>query len=99
MFLLEGILVPQNVNEIDKFETGAEFVLVVEKDSMFQKLLDEKIVDKLNQSFVMITVSIIHYNVVILHVALNYRAKAFLTSTHDIYSTSCLENCLYQFTY
>lgn len=36
------MLVPQNIKEIVKIESRARFVLVVEKDAAFQKLLDDE---------------------------------------------------------
>ncbi|XP_046675751.1 meiotic recombination protein SPO11 isoform X2 [Homalodisca vitripennis] len=36
-----GVLVPQNVKEIKKIKSSAAFILLVEKDAAFQKLLDE----------------------------------------------------------
>lgn len=36
-----GVLVPQNVKEIVKVDSKAMFILLVEKDAAFQKLLDD----------------------------------------------------------
>ncbi|XP_026487443.2 meiotic recombination protein SPO11 [Vanessa tameamea] len=36
-----GILVPQDISGIKEFQSTAKFILVVEKDAIFQKLLDE----------------------------------------------------------
>uniref|UniRef100_A0A1B6LVR8 DNA topoisomerase (ATP-hydrolyzing) n=1 Tax=Graphocephala atropunctata TaxID=36148 RepID=A0A1B6LVR8_9HEMI len=36
-----GVLVPQNVKEISKIQSSAAFILLVEKDAAFQKLLDD----------------------------------------------------------
>ncbi|GJQ85645.1 Spo11 [Trypoxylus dichotomus] len=50
-----GTLVPQNLNRITKLESNASFILIVEKDSIFQKLLDEDLPNQLPRSFIMIT--------------------------------------------
>ncbi|XP_037297926.1 meiotic recombination protein W68 isoform X2 [Manduca sexta] len=36
-----GTLIPQDVNGVKKFQSTAKYILVVEKDAIFQKLLDE----------------------------------------------------------
>ncbi|XP_050361884.1 meiotic recombination protein SPO11 [Nymphalis io] len=36
-----GILIPQDINGIKEFQSTAKYILVVEKDAIFQKLLDE----------------------------------------------------------
>ncbi|CAG4968421.1 unnamed protein product [Colias eurytheme] len=36
-----GTLVPQDIHNIKEFKTSAKYILVVEKDAVFQKLLDE----------------------------------------------------------
>ncbi|XP_028039806.1 meiotic recombination protein SPO11 [Bombyx mandarina] len=36
-----GVLIPQDVNGIIEFQSTAKYILVVEKDAIFQKLLDE----------------------------------------------------------
>ncbi|CAH2104843.1 unnamed protein product [Euphydryas editha] len=36
-----GILIPQDIDGIKKFHSTAKYILVVEKDAIFQKLLDE----------------------------------------------------------
>ncbi|XP_045511606.1 meiotic recombination protein W68 isoform X2 [Colias croceus] len=36
-----GTLVPQDIQNIKEFKTSAKYILVVEKDAVFQKLLDE----------------------------------------------------------
>lgn len=40
---MTGMLIPGNVDELSQFRTTASLVLVVEKDSTFQKLIDDKI--------------------------------------------------------
>lgn len=44
------------MDDITKIETNAYFILVVEKDSIFQKLLDEDTPNRLTRPFLMITV-------------------------------------------
>lgn len=38
-----GILIPNDVEKLSQFRSKAHLVLVVEKDSTFQKLIDDKI--------------------------------------------------------
>lgn len=52
-----GTLIPQVISKITKIVTNARFILIVEKDSVFQKLLDDDVPNKLPRSFIMITVS------------------------------------------
>lgn len=51
---------PQNVDGIVQIESQAEFIIVVEKDTIFQKLLDENFRKHLPLSFILITVSTFH---------------------------------------
>lgn len=39
----KGILIPNDVEKLSEFRSKALLVLVVEKDSTFQKLIDDKI--------------------------------------------------------
>lgn len=57
-----GTLIPQDLNKIVKVTSTAYFILVVEKDSIFQKLLDEDLPNKLTRPFIMITVSVVAFN-------------------------------------
>lgn len=51
----KGILIPPNVNEIVSVETKGEFILIVEKDSIYNDILnDDLLFDKMN-SFILIT--------------------------------------------
>jgi DNA topoisomerase VI subunit A len=50
------VLIPQDVHRVVRLESSARFVLLVEKDATFQKLLDEGILDRLGPC-VLITVS------------------------------------------
>jgi len=50
------VLIPQDVHRVVRLESIARFVLLVEKDATFQKLLDEGILDRLGPC-VLITVS------------------------------------------
>ncbi|XP_045470352.1 uncharacterized protein LOC123677713 isoform X2 [Harmonia axyridis] len=52
---LPGTLIPQDTDEIVEFRSPASFVLVVEKESIFYKLLEENLPNKLIRSFIMIT--------------------------------------------
>lgn len=54
---VEGVLIPQDVKGIKKIKSSASFILVVEKDAAFQKLLDDEAQVKLGRC-ILITVSI-----------------------------------------
>lgn len=47
---------PQNFDQIKEIKSNAYFILIVEKDSIFQKLLDEDAPNELSRPFIMITV-------------------------------------------
>lgn len=51
-----GVLIPQDITGIIEFQTTAKYILVVEKDAIFQKLLDEGALVRLGPVIV-ITVS------------------------------------------
>lgn len=55
IFIL-GSLIPQDQRNITKLESEASFILIVEKDSVFQKLLDEDLPNRLPRTFIMTTV-------------------------------------------
>lgn len=55
---LLGVLVPQSVHSVVRIESEAEFIIVVEKDTIFQKLLDENFCRHIPISFISITVSL-----------------------------------------
>lgn len=38
--MFSGTLIPNDVNDIISFKTEAKFVLLIEKDAIFQKLID-----------------------------------------------------------
>lgn len=48
--------VPHDPSDIIRFETNAKYVLVVEKDTVFQRLVDDKIFQKIDASIILITV-------------------------------------------
>lgn len=52
-----GTLIPQDVLEIKEFKSDATFILIVEKDAIFKKLLDENISKTLATSCIVITVN------------------------------------------
>ncbi|CAO1395302.1 unnamed protein product [Diamesa tonsa] len=47
--------VPHDPSEIIRFETNAKYVLVVEKDTVFQRLVDDKVFQKIDASIILIT--------------------------------------------
>jgi len=54
-----GIQIPQDILEIDSFESKAKYILIVEKNASFQKIINEGLLKKNKCTFVMITVSYI----------------------------------------
>ena len=50
-----GDSIPQDVTGIDNIETSAKFVLVVEKDAVFQRLLEEAVLESSLSPLIMIT--------------------------------------------
>lgn len=52
-----GTLVPMDLNDLRKVETTAYFILIVEKDTVFQKLLVDDLPNKLSRNFILVTVS------------------------------------------
>jgi DNA topoisomerase VI subunit A len=53
---VKGVLIPQGVHRVVRLESSARFILLVEKDAAFQKLLDEGILERLGPC-ILITVS------------------------------------------
>lgn len=47
--------VPQNPSSIESFETSAEFVLVVEKDTVFQRLVTDEIFSEISEKVILVT--------------------------------------------
>lgn len=41
LFIFVGVLIPQDISGMKEFKSNAKYILVVEKDAIFQKLLDE----------------------------------------------------------
>jgi len=54
-----GIQIPQDILEIDNFESKAKYILIIEKNASFQKIINEGLLKKNKCTFVMITVSYI----------------------------------------
>ncbi|KAG5874724.1 hypothetical protein JTB14_037240 [Gonioctena quinquepunctata] len=50
-----GTMIPQDVGEIIEIQSSAYFILVVEKESIFHKLIEEDLPNKLTRPFIMIT--------------------------------------------
>ncbi|KAJ9585655.1 hypothetical protein L9F63_002555, partial [Diploptera punctata] len=42
-----GVLIPQDIHLLERVESPARFILVLEKDATFQKLLDENVLERL----------------------------------------------------
>lgn len=47
--------VPQNPSAISSFESNADYVLVVEKDTVFQRLVSEKIFSRIDEKIILVT--------------------------------------------
>lgn len=54
-----GIQIPQDILDIDNFESKAKYILIIEKNASFQKIINEGLLKKNKYTFVMITVSYI----------------------------------------
>lgn len=54
---VKGHGVPADLSNIKKLSSCAKFMLIVEKDTVFQRLLDDHIFDKLEKEMILITVS------------------------------------------
>jgi meiotic recombination protein SPO11 len=52
-----GVLLPYSIAGLRRLDTSARFVLIVEKDTVFKKLLDSFIFDKLGYDMILVTVS------------------------------------------
>lgn len=52
---MTGTLIPQDIEEIIEIQSIAYFILVVEKESIFHKLIEENLLSKLTRPFIMIT--------------------------------------------
>lgn len=48
-----GVLVPQDIEGMKEFKSSAKYILVVEKDAVFQKLLDEGALIRLGPVIIM----------------------------------------------
>lgn len=53
-----GILIPQNLKIICGLESNARFILIVEKDTVFQKLLEGDLINNFEVPFILLTVFI-----------------------------------------
>lgn len=51
-----GCLLPYNLKSVANIWTNAQFVLIVEKDTTFQRLLNDRIFNKLAVPFILLTV-------------------------------------------
>lgn len=82
--------VPSDVTGIKSFESAAKFILVVEKDTVFQRLLNLKVFLRINKKIILITVIYFIYilfDYFYLLIDLLFRQKAILMSIQD-YSLS-----------
>lgn len=53
---LPGILLPHSTATIKEVRVNAEFVLIVEKDTVFKKLLESNVLQRLGQKCILMTV-------------------------------------------
>lgn len=52
-----GIQIPQDIFSIEHFESKAKYILIIEKNASFQKIINEGFLIKNKCSFILITVS------------------------------------------
>lgn len=52
-----GIQIPQDIFDIDNFKSNAKYILLIEKNASFQKIINEGLLKRNNCSFIIITVS------------------------------------------
>lgn len=64
------VIIPFNIDEITKIESSAHFILVVEKEAIFMKLLEENLLSKLGRPFIIITVKNMKNNVFLIYFTL-----------------------------
>lgn len=50
------VIIPLNIDEVTEIKSSAHFILVVEKEAIFMKLLEENILCKLGRPFIILTV-------------------------------------------
>lgn len=60
IFLI-GTLIPQDINGIKGFQSSAKYILLIEKDAIFQKLLDEGALLRLGPVIILTVNSLVHY--------------------------------------
>lgn len=51
-----GMQIPQDVLEIESFKSKAKYVLIIEKNATFQKIINEGLLKRNECSFIIITV-------------------------------------------
>ncbi|VVC34577.1 Meiotic recombination, Spo11,Topoisomerase 6 subunit A/Spo11, TOPRIM domain,Spo11/DNA topoisomerase VI [Cinara cedri] len=51
----EGVQIPQDIFSIENFESKAKYILIIEKNSSFQKAINEGLLKKNECSFILIT--------------------------------------------
>lgn len=56
-FIISGTILPHITSDIVNIETTVAFVLVVEKHTVFEKLLQENVLTRLGQECILLTVS------------------------------------------
>lgn len=49
--------IPQDILDIDNFKSKAKYILIIEKNASFQKIINEGLLKKNECSFIIITVS------------------------------------------
>lgn len=53
-----GEQIPQDILAIDHFESKAKYILIIEKNASFQKIINEGLLKKKKCQFILITVSL-----------------------------------------
>lgn len=51
-----GVQIPQDILEIDNLESKAKYILIIEKNASFQKIINEGLLNTNKYTFIMITV-------------------------------------------
>lgn len=97
-----GSLLPYNLKDIKAIWTDALFVLIVEKDTIFQRLLNDRIFKKMKVPFVLLTVSLKKMLYIIFKTNSNvnyFSRKDILILIHDgfsnVYGMNIRHQCLH----
>lgn len=65
MLWVLGAQIPQDILAIQDFKTKAKYILIIEKNASFQKIINEGLLKKNECPFIMITVSVNKFGYVV----------------------------------